>query len=630
MKMRFDGTAVYKHVLLLCLLIFTGTAIAQQSSTSKSGIGGLFSQQKDEFLKPDEAFQVSAVATAADKIEVQFVIAKGYYLYRKRMGFSTDSTQVKLGEAQLPDGQIKHDEYFGDMEVYHNAVIAALPVARAADGEIKLKLKVKYQGCAEAGLCYNPLDKEFDIDLPASSSAGVADTSSSSPAPSSPSTGTKVSEQDALAAKIRDGNLALVLGTFFLIGLLLSFTPCVLPMVPILSGIIVGAGDKITPMRGFSLSLAYVLGSSIPYTIIAVLFALAGKGTPQTFFQNPWVLSVFALILVTFASSMFGAFEFQMPSAIQSRLTSASNNQKGGTLAGSAIMGFLSSFIVSACVTPALAAVFIAIAISGSVTRGALALFVLSFGMGTPLIAIGTSAGALLPKVGAWMNAIKGAFGYIMLGVALWILKSILPDSLSSLLWGILMFVAAYSLFALEPVGKADGVTSARKGIALVIMIIGTLKLVAGFAAINSGTQFVSNTTISSGSPASTSQHESALPFKRIKSVADLDREVAAAASANKPVMLDINAEWCTSCKEMEKYTFPDAQVVAALSNAVLLQADVTDNDADDKAILNRFQIFGPPTIAFFVNGQEKANERVVGYVKAEEFAAHIKEAFAN
>lgn len=616
---RCNGKVLNRFIsALLCLFIVASTCVAQESSSHGSNaVSQLFSAQKDEYLKPDEAFQVDAIATGADRIEVDFTIAKGYYLYRKRMGFSINGNQVKLGEPQLPQGQIKHDEFFGDMEIYHNSVKAVLPVSRAAGGAVKLVLTVKYQGCAEKGLCYNPLSKDFNIELPASAAASNKDTAAG---------GGVVSEQDALATKIRDGNLALVLGTFFLIGLLLSFTPCVFPMIPILSGIIVAAGDKITPVRGFSLSLAYVLGSSIPYTIVAALFALAGKGTPQAFFQNPWVLSFFALILVTFAISMFGAFEIQMPSAIQSRLTSASNNQKGGTLVGSFIMGFLSSFIVSACVTPALAAVFIAIAISGSVARGALALFVLSFGMGVPLIAIGTSAGALLPKVGAWMNAIKGTFGYIMLGVALWIVKSVMPDSLTYALWGILIFVAGYSLFALEPVGKADGVTSARKGIALVMMIFATLKLIAAF--VGAEPLFTSNALVASETSV-TGQNDSALPFKRIKSVADLDREVAAAQAANKPLMLDFYADWCTSCKEMEKYTFPDPQVNAALNNAVLLQANVTANDDDDKALLNRFGIFGPPTIAFFVNGQERSNYRVVGYMKAEQFAAHVKEAFA-
>jgi len=633
MKKRFNGTANsrYLNLLLMCLLAFASTANAQQSSTTtKSGIGGLFAEKKDEFLKPDEAFQVSAVATAADKIEVQFVIAKGYYLYRKRMGFSIDSTEIKLGEPKLPQGQIKHDEYFGDMEVYHNGVIASLPVSRAAGSAMNLKLKVKYQGCAEAGLCYNPLDKEFDIDLPASSNDSSDSNQSSSPSLTSSSTnGDKVSEQDSMANVIRTGSIGAVLAFFFGAGVLLSFTPCVLPMIPIVSGIIVGQGENVTPLRGFSLAFTYVQGMALTYAGTAVVFVLAFNQAPQAFFQKPPIIIGFALLFVVLAIAMFGAFTLQMPSFIQTRLSDVSNKQKSGTYIGTFIMGALSALVVTACVAPAMIAALSVISQAHLIGRGAAALYVMGLGMGVPLLLVGASAGSLLPRAGAWMDAVKSLFGVMFIGLAIYLISSLLPGAVIMTLWAALAIISGYWIFALQ-VKANQPAPSPVRGVGLLLLVYGILLLIGAASGRSDPLQPLQG--LNSAVAASESHHaaidHATLPFKRIKSIADLDREVADAQAANKPVMLDINAEWCTSCKEMEKYTFPDAQVVAALSNAVLLQADVTANDADDKAILNRFQIFGPPTIAFFVNGQEKANYRVVGYVKAEKFADHIKEAF--
>lgn len=613
----------YFITTLLCVFALINTCDAQQSSNSKSsGLGGLFAKQKDEFLKPDEAFQVSAVGTAADKIEVQFVITKGYYLYRKRMSFSTDSTEVKLGEPQLPNGQIKHDEYFGDMEVYHDPVIAALPVSRPAGGTIKLKLKVRYQGCAEAGLCYNPIDKEFDIDLPASTTASVADTSSS---------GGKVSIQEGLANTLRTGNIIAVLGSFFLIGLGLAFTPCVLPMVPIVSGIIVGQGENVTPLRGFSLAFTYVQGMALTYAGAAVAFVLAFNQAPQAFFQKPPIIIGFALLFVVLATAMFGAFTLQMPSFIQTRLNDVSNKQKSGTYIGTFVMGALSALVVTACVAPAVIAALSVISQTHMIGRGAAALYAMGIGMGTPTLLVGASAGSLLPRAGAWMDAVKSLFGVVFIGVAIYLVSSLLPGAVTMALWAALAIISGFWIFSLQ-IKANQPAPSPVRGTGLLILVYGVLLLIGAASGRSDPLQPLEGMHAATNTAAgeSKSSETPSLPFKRIKTIADLDREVAAAAAANKPVMLDINAAWCTSCKEMEKYTFPDPAVKTALSNAVLLQADVTDNDADDKAILNRFQIFGPPTIAFFVNGQEKANYRVVGYVKAEEFAAHVNEAFGT
>jgi len=628
--MRFNGTVITKYIntAMLCLLALAATAQAQQSSAaSKSGLGEMFAGQKDEFLKPDEAFKVTAVATDANAIVVEFHIAKGYYLYRKRMGFSTDSSQVKIGEAQLPQGITKIDEFFGPMEIYHDTVAAKLPVSRPAGSAIKLSLKVKYQGCAEAGLCYNPQDKEFDIDLPASDVASTSGTSSSG----TTSGGGKVSEQDSMANVIRTGSIGAVLLFFFGAGLLLSFTPCVLPMIPIVSGIIVGQGENVTPLKGFSLAFTYVQGMALTYAGTAVAFVLIFNQAPQAFFQKPPIIIGFALLFVVLAIAMFGAFTLQMPSFIQTRLTNVSNQQRSGTYIGTFIMGALSALVVTACVAPAMIAALSVISQAHLIGRGAAALYVMGLGMGVPLLLVGASAGSLLPRAGAWMDAVKSLFGVMFIGLAIYLVSSLLPGAVTMALWAALAIISGFWIFSLH-VRANQPAPSPIRGAGLMLLVYGVLLLIGAASGRTDPLQPLEALQASSNVAATENKAVTShgLPFQRIKSVNDLDREVAAAKSAGKTAMLDINAEWCTSCREMEKYTFPDAAVMAALANTVMLQADVTANDADDQALLKHFGIFGPPTIAFFVNGAEAANYRVVGYMKADKFAAHIKEAFAG
>ncbi|MGC3979669.1 MAG: protein-disulfide reductase DsbD [Steroidobacteraceae bacterium] len=610
--------------LLGLFLLIGSVAYAQQSSTG----GGLSALLKadDEFLKPDEAFKLSAEATGPDTIEVTWQVAKGYYLYKKRMGFSTDSTQVQLGEARYPKGEIKNDEYFGEQEVYHEDVTVKLPVARPTGEAIQLSLTVKYQGCADAGLCYNPLTKVIDVKLPASNTGTTADGKASN----SGSSGGMVSEQDRLAGVIRSGNLLAVLGTFFGLGLLLSFTPCVLPMIPILSGIIVGQSEKVTPSKGFSLAFTYVQGMALTYAAAAVAFVLAFKQAPQAFFQKPWIIGSFAALFVILAFAMFGNFTLQLPSALQTRLTDVSNKQKGGTYAGTFIMGALSALIVTACVAPAMIAALSVISQTGLIGRGAAALYVMGLGMGVPLLLVGASAGTLLPKAGAWMDAVKSLFGVMFLGLAIYLLSSLLPGALTMLLWAALAIISGYWIFSLQ-LKPGQAAPAAWRGAGLVILIYGVLLLIGAGSGRTDPLQPLQGLASNSSAATNSSEKEvSALPFKRIKSVAELDAEVAAATAAGKTVMLDFYADWCTSCKEMEKYTFTQASVKSALANAVLLQADVTDNNADDQALLQRFGIFGPPTIAFFVNGEERKDYRVVGYVAAEKFAPHVAAAFSK
>jgi thiol:disulfide interchange protein DsbD len=594
------------------------------------------STNEDDFLKPDEAFKFSAEMTKPDAVTLSWVIAEKYYLYRDRIKIALDgdSKLVQLGAPQFPEGQVKEDEYFGKQVVFHEVLTVIVPVARAKDAKGEFKLRVQYQGCAEAGLCYNPITKFATLALPSADKASSLDgkaASNGSSGASDSSSGGVTSEQDRLAALIRDGSLLAVLATFFGLGALLSLTPCVLPMIPILSGIIVGQGDKVTPMRGFSLAFTYVQGMALTYAAAGAIFVLAFKQAPQAFFQHPAIVITFAVLFIVLAFAMFGTFTLQMPSALQSRLTDVSNQQKTGTFVGTFIMGALSALIVTACVAPAMIAALSVISQTHMIARGAGALYAMGLGMGLPLLLVGASAGSLLPKAGAWMDAVKSVFGVMFIGLAVYLVSALLPGAVTMLLWATLAIVFGFWLFALTLGSKPA--PSVVRGFGVLVLVYGVALLIGALAGRTDPLQPLAGLGAVSGTAqaANASAPAHALPFKRIKSLANLDSEIAAAKSAGKPVMLDFVADWCVSCKEMEKYTFTDPRVASALSNAVLLQADVTANDSDDQALLNRFGIFGPPSIMFFgVDGAERKNFRVVGYMKADQFHTHVQTAFAG
>jgi thiol:disulfide interchange protein DsbD len=638
-----------------------GAVAADQDANmpSSTGIDAILGAKKqtadDEFLPPDQAFQVAAVADGADRVRVEWVIHEGYYLYKSRIKFATTDSQVQLGTAVLPTGKKKHDEYFGDQEVYHDEVVATVPVMRSGVGAVELPLDVTYQGCADAGLCYPPITKNLKVSLDgggsgtpgaASGAAAAAKEPLGSTASGNPSrvagasgaasiaggTGAGyVSEQDRLASLLRDGNLAAVLATFFGIGVLLSFTPCVLPMIPILSGIIVGQGEKVTATRGFSLAFTYVQGMALTYAAAGAAFVLLFKQAPQAFFQQPWIIALFAALFVALALAMFGAYTLQLPSALQTRLTGVSNQQKAGTYGGTFVMGALSALVVTACVAPALIAALSVISQTGQVARGAGALYATGLGMGVPLLLVGASAGSLLPKVGPWMDTVKSLFGVLFLGVAIYLVQPLLPPAVSMLLWSALAVISGFWIFSLK---ARDGgpAPAAVRAPGLLALVYGIILLIGVAAGGSDPLQPLSSLRMASNAGASAPiAQESALKFETIKSVSDLQQRVSAASAAGKPVLLDFYADWCTSCKEMERYTFTDRAVQAALGNAVLLRADVTRNDADDQALLQHFGIFGPPTIAFYdPAGQEQTHFRVVGYMKAPEFAAVLRQAFAG
>lgn len=577
----------------------------------KSIVGQLLADGQREVLPVDEAFRPYVFVIDGNTLEVSWQITPGYYLYKAKLAVSTASDKIQLGKLALPAGVMKYDEFFGESEVYTENVFARLPFARATPEEISFKLQLDFQGCAEVGVCYPPTTRMLSVDLPAASAAGNLDE--------------PVTEQGRLTRLIAEGSLALVLATFFGAGLLLAFTPCVLPMVPILSGIIAGEGRDVSAYRGFTLSLSYVLGMALVYTVAGIAFAAAGQQA-QAVFQQPWIIITFAGLFVVLALSMFGLFELQMPSAIQSRLAAISGRQKSGTMIGAFVMGALSSLIVTACVAPPLVATLTVISQTGDIVRGGLALFAMSLGMGMPLLVVGTSAGKLLPKAGSWMEATKTAFGFMMLGLTVWMLSRILPGQITLGLWGVLVFMAGIFMGALTSLGPAAGkMRLAGKGLGLLALLYGAILLVGAFLGGHDPFRPLDNLRLAGSEQAADHQ---GLKFTRIKTVDDLDNALAEAAAQSRTAMLDFYADWCVSCKEMEAYTFTEAAVQAALADTVLLQADVTANDDEDQALLQRFGVFGPPTIIFFdEKGQQREGYEVVGYMRSDDFVAHVEKA---
>ncbi len=595
------------------------------ASGQKPSLRSLFTSKvpmtaSDEFLPPDQAFKFGAAMERPDSVALTWIIADGYYLYKSSIEVVTDSPNVQIGAPILPQGEPKTDEYFGNTEVYHQFAEASVPVARAAGSTGTIDLKVTYQGCAEGGLCYNPITKNVALELP------PTDVATTLPAqierPASSGAAEPVAEQDRLAAALQGDNLVYALLTFFGAGLLLSLTPCVLPMIPILSGIIVGQGENVTRARSFSLAFTYVQGMALTYAAAGAIFVLAFKQAPQAFFQQPWIITLMVLLFVALAFAMFGAYTLQLPSALQTRLTEASNRQKSGTYVGTFIMGALSALVVTACVAPAIIAALSVISQSQQVFRGAAALYATGLGMGVPLLIVGASAGSLLPRVGPWMDTVKQLFGVLFLGVAIYLLQPLVPKAVSMLLWSVLAVTAGFWIFSLKQRDGAPAFAPIRAA-GLIAMVYGILVLIGAASGSTDPLRPLDRLSVGTNAGGGGAAHE--LTFSRIKTVVDLTQAVATASAANRPVMLDFYADWCVSCKEMERYTFTDPEVQALLANVVLLQADVTANDAADQELLKHFGIFGPPTIAFFgADGVERKNYRLVGFSPAEKFRGHV------
>ena len=607
----------------LLLLLGAGVGASAASpppSTDGNGVLAALAAQP-KFLPPDEVFHVSAAAAGPNAVRLQWSIRDGYYLYRSRLKVAA-AGGTALGTLQLPAGLIKMDPYFGREEIYRHEVTGLLPIERhSRGGTSDISLRVTYQGCADAGLCYPPITKTLSVRLPPGGSAGPGGSVAAQGSASAGIIGASASSQPSqfrFEALARSGSLLVMIGWFYLAGLGLAFTGCVYPTIPILSGIIVGQGHKVTVARAFTLSLVYVLGMALTYTIAGTVFAAAGAQA-QAALQKPWIIGSFAALFVAMALSMLGLFTVQIPAALQTRVARLSNRQTAGSLGGVAVMGALSALLVTTCVGPALVGALAVISQTGEMARGAAALFAMSIGMGTPLLIIGASAGRLLPKSGAWMDTVKKLFAAVMLGVAVWMLARLVPARVAVALWAVPAATLAVVLW------RATRAVSAR----------GWPLRIAGLAAGAYGIMLVTGAALGGTDPLQPIPAWGAathpLTFAPIHSVADLDRAVAQASHEGKPVMVDFYADWCTSCKEMEATTFLDPAVRHALSGTVLLRADVTSDDANDKALLQRFGIFGPPTIAFFgPDGRERARHRVVGYMSGAEFAAAVRAAVGS
>jgi len=617
----------------------------------------------EDFLDPAVAFKFSA-SEQAGEVVAHYTIADGYYMYRERFAFAVKSGEATLGPADIPKGQVKFDETFNkNVETYRGEIAIPIPVLHANG---PFDLAVTSQGCADKGICYPPMERIVHVSgaalIPvavtsnarasappaavlAIASGATSNASGLAPVATAPATARvtepasadsgidKLYSQQYAQQVLQGHSLPYVLAIFFVLGMALSLLPCSFPMIPILSSIVLGEGTQITRTRGFTLSLAYVLGMAVVYTGFGVAAALLGQSL-GAWLQNPWALGAFAVLLVIFALSMFGAYELQLPQAWQSRMSGVSQRRSGGKLAAVFAMGAISALVVGACMTAPLFGVLAFIAQTGDAAFGAAALFAMALGLGVPLLVVGTGAGALLPRAGGWMEGVKRVFGMLLLAVALWMVSPVIPAWMSMLLTPLLLLLCAAALRVLEPLPSSGSQNGLPGGAAVYVWrLLG--KALGGLAALAAAIVLIGaaagsrdplqplDVFVKAGASA---QAASPGPiFGRVKSVAQLDQAIK---SGHQNAMLDFYADWCVSCKEMEKFTFSDPRVQARLAQMNLLQADVTANDVDDRALLKRFNLFGPPgTILFDASGRELL--RVVGYQPPETFLRSLDRAAA-
>lgn len=609
-----------------------GSLFSPSNAINNSPNNIVFSNSNEqEFLPASEAFKVDSTVDSGPQgnvLKFHWVIADGYYLYQHRFKFKTLTPEnAILGKPVIQQkGKEKQDPTFGKVTAYYHEVDISIPVISPTSGSIEVQ--VGYQGCADQGLCYIPQKNSMYFPLNNISSINNTSTNttqasspSEAPAPKEPaSIQQDTSSAQGLAAVLDESSLLTIIGIFFVLGLGLTFTPCVLPMIPILSGIIVGQGENISRKKAFILSLAYVLGMASTYAIAGVVAGMTGSKL-QLYMQDPTVLFTFAGVFIVLSLSMFGFYELQLPSAIQNRLNDLSNKQKGGTLVGVAAMGALSALVVSPCVSAPLAGALIYIGNTGDGVLGGISLMALGLGMGAPLLVIGTTGGNMLPKAGGWMDSIKGLFGVGLLAVALWLVKHLMPDSLVLIFWGLCAMIAAVYLGAFQPASTPKA--QLFKGIGLSLAALAVAIILSGasiFAPASSG--FSNQNATGSGT------EQPGLAFTRIRSQDALDQALASAKDNGKPVMIDYYADWCISCIELEHGAFKNPDALALLANHQLLQIDLTDND-EAESLLDRFNLQGPPSILFFdKEGQELTHARIYAYKDEESFLKHLRSTF--
>ena len=645
--------------------VATSSNVINKTSSLAATLGITGLNDANAPLHPDKAFAYDVTAKNKQNLNARWDITEGHYLYQHKIKFSLidPPAGISLGKPVLPEGKAEHDQYFGDIVTYNKSFDVSVPVVGDTASIDSLQVKASYQGCSKlTGICYPPQHKIQTVNLAkAPSSASSTTTTSTAPASVSsdtatnkvsgsapakaltdtststnsapPVAATKVSEQDSIVKNMVSGNFLTIIFSFFLAGIALTFTPCVFPMIPILSGIIAGQGSNNSTRKSFFLSLAYVLAMAFTYAVVGVIAALSGENL-QVALQNPWVIGAFAGLFVLLSLAMFGFYELQMPAGIQNKLASISNSQSGGSMVNAAVMGLLSALIVGPCVTAPLIGALIYISQTNDVVIGGLSLFALGLGMGVPLMIIGTSAGKFLPKAGAWMDSVKAGFGIMMLALAIWMLDRILPSSIIVLLSGILAIFTGIYMGALDALNEAStGWKRFFKASGLVVLLYGAMLLFGAASGNGSLLQPLKGSFSGNNTAGSTQQSnsEQGLIFQQIKGIDGLDKALTSAKQQGKTVMLDFYADWCISCKEMEHGTFMDSKVIASLKDTVLLQADVTPNDDLDKALLKKFGLFGPPGILFFdKSSQENLPYRIVGEMKAAPFNEHVQQFLAT
>ncbi|WP_415775383.1 protein-disulfide reductase DsbD [Shewanella oncorhynchi] len=603
----------------LLSLIFTSLLLLAPLAHSEGVFGTKFDFMKGEpeLMPVDQAFVFDS-KQEGNQVKLNWVIADGYYMYRDKLKFSVNGAE--LGTVALPKGKPHEDEYFGKQEVYYTYVDIPVGLKQADENAT---LTVTFMGCAEGKLCYPPTKHEVVLKAIAANDGlivGAESTTTTEQTSTEPSTADKantqpITQQDTLSQMLSNDSLIWTLVIFFGLGVGLALTPCVFPMYPILSGIIVGQGQKLSTAKAFILSMAYVQGMAITYSILGLVVASAGLKY-QAALQHPAVLVVLAILFFVLSLSMFGLYDLKLPSSWQEKMNSVSNNQKGGNLVGVFLMGVISGLVASPCTTAPLSGALVYVAQTGDLLQGFLALYVLSMGMGLPLLIIGTSGGKLLPRAGAWMDIIKTIFGFLLIAVSIVMLGRIWTGVVSDVLWSLWGVSFTGYLMHQNKLSEFNWKQTVRS-------VLLTLALLAsfsyGFQAVMGHFGFNNNSV---GTAATT---EEVHGFKRIKSIEDLEQEIAAATAQGKTVMLDLYADWCVACKEFEAITFKDADVLARMNKIVLLQADVTKSDKVDVALLEKYNVLGLPTLLMFnEQGEQREDLRVTGFMGPKDFATHL------
>ena len=610
--------------LILTSFSFAISPIANAQESIFSSPASLFSND-DEFLKIDKAF-IFDFHQQNNKLQVSFNIADGYYLYRHQFKFTTENATII--PVILPEGEHHEDEFFGVQQIFTGQLDFTIDITEAKSDA---NITIRYQGCADKGLCYPPTKKTLDLSEVELTTAFTNSTTSAenilsalnSPnaeavkalAANSVDSSADSSEQHQLVDMLKSDSVWLTLVAFFIGGLLLSFTPCVFPMYPILTGIIVGQGNKLSTKRAFALSFAYVQGMAVTYTLLGIVVAIAGAQF-QAMFQHPIVLIVLSVLFIFLALSMFGLFNLALPSSWQNKLNQLSSNQKGGSYFGVLVMGAISGLVASPCTTAPLTGALLYISQSGDILLGASALYALSLGMGLPLLVLGSSGGKLLPKAGNWMTVIKNIFGLLLLAVPIFLLERFLPVIIINVLWTVLILATAGYFYTVNQDTKKTFGFGLRSILIFLIFFIGA----------NKAYQLVYPTTNTA-----MSKQSHLIEFEHVKNLTEMNQAIAKANAQGKTVMVDLYADWCVACKEFEEYTFFESNVQKALSNSVLLQVDLTDTGSKDSIeLMSTFDIFGLPSILFFdLNANELPQRRVTGFMAAEEFVAHVNKTFA-